>query len=62
MIQKPKLDSLIKRFSSRKLLVWVTTTILLLGEYVESSEWVAIALVYIGTQGAADIARKWKGS
>ena len=45
---------------SRKLLVWLSTTALLLTEYVNSEQWVAIALAYIGSQGIADIAVAWK--
>jgi len=33
---------------------------LLLAEYVNSEQWVAISLAYIGSQGLADIATAWK--
>jgi hypothetical protein len=53
-------DKYLERFMSRKLLVWISTTALLLTEYVNSEQWVAIALAYIGSQGVADIAVAWK--
>ena len=53
-------DRHLERFMSRKLLVWLSTTSLLLAEYVNSEQWVAIALAYIGSQGIADIAVAWK--
>ena len=53
-------DRHLEKFMSRKLLVWISTTALLLTEYVNSEQWVAIALAYIGSQGIADIATAWK--
>ena len=53
-------DRHLEKFMSRKLLVWISTTALLLTEYVNSDQWVAIALAYIGSQGIADIAVAWK--
>lgn len=57
---KSFLDSNLERFMSRKLLVWLTTTALLLADKVNGDQWIAIALGYIGVQGIADIATKWK--
>jgi hypothetical protein len=48
------------KWSSRKLLVWVCSTGLLFADKLNGEQWIAIALVYIGTQGAADIATAWK--
>jgi hypothetical protein len=47
---------------SRKLMVWLTATGLMLTETLplQSGDWVAISLAYIGIQGLADIAREWK--
>jgi len=53
-------DKHLERFMSRKLLVWTATTVLLLTDYVNSEQWIAIALAYIGSQGLADIATSWK--
>lgn len=58
---KPIADALLSKWFSRKLLVWSATTALLLCDKVDADAWVAIALAYIGSQGAADIAAKWKG-
>ena len=57
-----RLDNFLERWTSRKLLVWLTTTGLLLANYVNSEEWMAIALGYIGIQGMADIAVKWRAA
>jgi len=56
------IDKGISKLVSRKLLVWLTTTYLLLADKVSGDQWVAIALAYIGSQGLADIAAKWKGA
>jgi len=57
---KGLLDGLLSKVISRKLLVWGTATVALFMEVVPSSDWVAIALVYIGSQGAVDLAVAWK--
>jgi len=57
---KAFVDKYVERFMSRKLLVWVATTVLLVVDKLDGEQWVAIALIYIGTQGAADIATAWK--
>jgi hypothetical protein len=59
---KPAADAMISKWFSRKLLVWGATTGLLLIDKVDADAWVAIALAYIGSQGVADIAAKWKGN
>ena len=53
-------DRYLEKFMSRKLLVWLTTTGLLFADKLEGEQFVAISLVYIGLQGAADIAATWK--
>jgi len=57
---KPIMDKFLQRWTSRKLFVWASATGLLLGKFLTGDEWVAIALVYLGSQGLADIAAKWK--
>ena len=57
---KHLIDTTVSKFFSRKLLVWLTNTGLLLAGSLNGDQWVAISLVYIGTQAAADIAAKWK--
>jgi hypothetical protein len=59
---KHLIDTTVSKFFSRKLLVWLSTTGLLLAGSLDGEQWVAISLVYIGTQAAADIAAKWKNS
>jgi len=56
------LDKSLNKLISRKLMVWLTATGLMFMDSVPltSSDWVAISLVYIGTQGLADIASVWK--
>ena len=56
------LDKLLTKLVSRKLMVWLTATGLMLPETLplQSGDWVAISLAYIGIQGLADIAREWK--
>ena len=53
-------DRHLERFLSRKLLVWITTTSLLVSDKLTGEQWVAISLAYIGSQGIADIATAWK--
>tara|TARA_R100000152_G_C6766477_1_gene191487 strand:+ start:1046 stop:1240 length:195 start_codon:yes stop_codon:yes gene_type:complete len=59
---KHALDSLLERLLSRKLMVWVTATALMLTDTVplNSGDWVAISLAYIGIEGLADIATRWR--
>jgi len=53
-------DRLLEKLMSRKLMVWLTATGLLAYSDLTSSDWVAISLVYIGSEGLADIASRWK--
>ena len=57
---KAFLDKHLERWMSRKLLVWSTATTFLAFEKLSSDEWVAVSLTYIGIQGLADIATRWK--
>ncbi len=56
------LDGFLARLTSRKLLVWLTGSGLLYTGGLQSSDWVAISLVYIGSQAAVDLAVAWKKS
>lgn len=62
--QDPKglVDAYLGKLVSRKLLVWATATYALFSGLVPSSDWVAIALVYIGSQGLVDLAVAWKSA
>jgi hypothetical protein len=55
-----KVDQWLGKWASRKLMVWLTSTVFLAVGSLTSSDWVAVSLTYIGLQGAADIAAKWK--
>ena len=54
------LDRIRKKLVSRKLMVWLTATGLMYFSNLQSSDWVAISLAYIGIQGIADIATTWR--
>ena len=55
-------DRILTKLVSRKLMVWLTATGRMLSERtpLDSSDWVAISLAYIGIQGLADIATQWR--
>jgi|TARA_R100000005_G_C4974441_1_gene186322 hypothetical protein len=57
---KALLDNLLARLTSRKLLVWLTATGLSLAGTVTSEDWVAVSLVYIGSQALVDLAATWR--
>ena len=46
---------------SRKLLVFLTATMLLVYSGLDADTWGMIAMMYIGGQSAVDFARIWKG-
>ena len=56
------LDRILNKLVSRKLMVWLTATAFMFTEItpLQSEDWVAISLAYIGIQGLADIAAKWR--
>ena len=58
---KAKLDTLLEKAISRKLLVWVTATGLMLTANLESADWVIISGLYLGGQGIIDAIAKLKG-
>ena len=59
---KQVLDQVLGKLMSRKLMVWGTATVFMLLEVVPltSEDWVAISLAYIGLEGLADIATRWR--
>jgi len=59
---KAFIDANLERFMSRKLLVWLTTTGLLFADKLNGEQWIAISLGYIGVQGIADIAARWRST
>ena len=54
------LDEWLRRLTSRKLMVWVTATALMLFSDLQSSDWVAVTVMYIGSQALVDLATQWK--
>ena len=57
---KAFVDTWLEKFTSRKLLVWTTASVLAFYGYLTSSDWVTISIVFIGTQGAVDIVERLK--
>jgi len=55
-----KLDNILGKWASRKLIVWGTATVFLAVGSLTNGDWVAVSLAYIGLQGAADIAATWR--
>jgi len=56
------LDIITEKLISRKLLVWIVSSSFLALGKISPDEWAAISLGYIGIEGVADIAAKWKGA
>ena len=54
------LDSLQEKVVSRKLLVFLTATALMMGANLDPDIWGMIAVCYIGGQSAIDFAKSWK--
>ena len=57
---KAFLDRALSKLTSRKLLVWLTATGIALTSSVTSEDWVAVSLVYIGSEAAVDLASVWR--
>ena len=55
------LDSKLKKFISRKFLVWLSSTSLLMYDKITGEQWVYISMIYIGTQAIIDSFLQWKG-
>ena len=53
-------DKYTERFISRKFLAWLTATGLCVYGTVNSSDWVAVTLAYIGSQALVDLATQWR--
>jgi hypothetical protein len=60
-MMKQIIDKGLNKLLSRKLMVWGTATYLMLcTSSLASEDWVAISLAYIGLEGLADIATRWR--
>jgi len=53
-MSRKNLDTLINKWISRKLFVFLTATLLLWLADLESSDWTIIAVVYLGSQTVLD--------
>ena len=58
--EKGVLDSLQEKIVSRKLLVFLTATALMMWANLDPDIWGMIAVCYIGGQSAIDFAKSWK--
>jgi len=56
---KNGLDKFLDKIISRKLLVWITATVMMYGSKITSDDWVLICMIYLGSQGALDIVEKF---
>jgi hypothetical protein len=52
------IDKILKRRISKKLIVFITATYLVISNVLTSGDWVTIAAVYLGTQGVIDAVAK----
>ena len=55
------LDRTVERFTSRKLLVWVVASGLMLTGNLESGGWVVVSALYLGSQGVVDAVARLRG-
>lgn len=55
-------DLITEKVLSRKLLVWIVSTVLLAKGMITPDEWSGITLGYIGLEGVADIVTKYKAA
>tara|TARA_R110000824_G_scaffold279425_2_gene467614 strand:- start:412 stop:612 length:201 start_codon:yes stop_codon:yes gene_type:complete len=54
-------DTWLAKLTSRKLMVWLTATVLTFTEHVTSEDWVIISAIYIGGQTVIDGIARLKG-
>ena len=55
------LDSKLSKFISRKFLVWISASGLLMADKIDGEQWVYVSMIYIGTQAVIDSFLQWKG-
>ena len=58
--KKGMLDAVREKMVSRKLLVFITATILVSSMQIDPETWGMIAMMYIGGQSAIDFAKIWR--
>ena len=57
---KAFLDRMIEKAISRKFLAWITATVLSSYGHIDSDDWVAVTVMYIGSEALVDLAARWK--
>ena len=57
---KAFIDTWLEKFTSRKLLVWTTASVLAAYGFVTSGDWVIISAIYIGVQTVVDVVERLK--
>jgi len=55
-----KVFEILKKFLSRKLIVWVVATVFFAMHNLDSSEWFGITMTYLGIQGGADVMTRFR--
>lgn len=60
MPTKQRIDFVLNKLISRKLLVFIICTFLLIFDKVDGQDWTLIAGIYIGTQAVIDAVIKYK--
>lgn len=55
-------DKYTERFISRKFLVFILATIGVACGLLTEDNWTSIAIAYVGLEGFADLATRWKGT
>ena len=58
---RAKIDTILAKWLSRKLLVFVTSAVALFSGKIPGDSWVIIATAYIGTEGVIDAVTRLKG-
>lgn len=58
MSSKEKVDLFLKKWVSRKLMVFAIASVALFTGSIESNDWVIVATAYISLQGVTDIVQK----
>ena len=54
-MSKEQFDKILSKWISRKLLVFIISTIALFSKFITSTDWIVIARIYLGTETAISI-------
>jgi hypothetical protein len=49
------IDRILAKAISRKLLVWLVSTVFLALGFIAAGDWLVLSAIYVGVQGAADL-------